>query len=73
VAPDWAVIWAEARIEVADAPDGGRVELSAPPDRFTAEAWSAFSEGLLRDVATRLALATPREPIPEPIPEPSTP
>lgn len=66
VAPEWAVIWAEARIEVAETADGGRVELSAPPDRFTAEAWSAFSDELLRDVATRLALAAPREPIPEP-------
>ncbi|HUO87226.1 MAG TPA: tetratricopeptide repeat protein [Thermoanaerobaculia bacterium] len=66
VAPDWAVIWAEARIEVADSADGGRVELSAPPDRFTVAAWSAFSDELLRDVATRLALAAPREPIGDP-------
>lgn len=62
VAPDWAVIWADARIEVADTPEGGRVTLSAPPDRFTPQTWAAFSEELLRDVATHLALGAPREP-----------
>ena len=67
VAPDWAVIWGEARIEIADAGDGGGVvTLSAPAGSFTAATWAAFADELLRDVNTRLALATrePTEPAP---------
>jgi Flp pilus assembly protein TadD len=67
VAPDWAVIWGEARIEVADGTDGGGVvSLSAPADQFTAATWAAFADELLRDVNTRLALGVkpPVEPTP---------
>lgn len=69
VAPDWAVIWGEARIQVADAAGGGGVvSLSAPRDRFTAEDWAALADALLRDVNTRLALGVkpPAEPAPTP-------
>lgn len=66
VAPDWAVIWGEARIQVADTGAGGVVSLSAPPDRFTAAEWAAFSDELLQDVSTRLVLGTraPTQPAP---------
>ncbi|HEX6201571.1 MAG TPA: hypothetical protein VF100_01135 [Thermoanaerobaculia bacterium] len=68
VAPDWAVIWGEARIQVSDADDGGVVSLSAPEHRFTVAGWSEFADKLLQDVATRLALGTraPIEPAPPP-------
>lgn len=64
VAPDWAVIWGEARIQVSDAGEGGVVSLSAPADRFTAAAWADFAEELLQEVSTRLVLGTraPTEP-----------
>lgn len=66
VAPDWAVIWGAARIQLHDGADGGIVSLTAPPDRFTAAEWEAFSQKLLRDVTTRLALGVkpPAEPSP---------
>ena len=67
VAPDWAVIWGEARIQVHDTGDGGGVvSLSAPADRFTPATWSAWTDALLRDVATRLALGVkpPADPAP---------
>lgn len=70
VAPDWAVIWGEARIQVSDRGEAGVVSLSAPADRFSAAEWAELADELLQEISTRLALGT-REPI-APAPPPGS-
>lgn len=56
VTPDWALIWGEMRIKVRnDAREGGRVELTAPRDRFTDGEWRTRANKLLAEVALQLA------------------
>jgi tetratricopeptide (TPR) repeat protein len=63
VTPEWSLVWGEARIKVSETPDGGgRVELTAPAEAFTAAAWQTFSDDLFRDIAARLAVSAPRTP-----------
>jgi len=63
VTPEWSLVWGEARIKVSETPDGGgRVELTAPAEAFTAAAWRTFSDDLFRDIAARLAVSAPRTP-----------
>ena len=54
VNPEWALVWSDMRIKVAALADGGRVELSAPAERFTPEQWRRKSEALLRQIAVQL-------------------
>jgi len=55
VTPHWTLIWAEARIRLSPAADGGtRLQLSAPAERFTPTEWRSWVEGLLGQVAVQL-------------------
>lgn len=56
VTPDWALIWGEMRIKVRnDSREGGRVELTAPRERFSEGEWRARANKLLAEVAVQLA------------------
>ncbi len=56
VTPDWALIWGEIRIKVRkDDREGGRVELTAPRERFTDAEWRARAAKLLTEIAVQLA------------------
>lgn len=57
VTEGWALVWTDVRIKVADAPGGGgQIELSAPTDALSAEAWRALSDELVASVREQLAL-----------------
>jgi tetratricopeptide (TPR) repeat protein len=56
VTPAWALLWGEMRIKLANGPDGGVVELTAPAERFTPAEWQQRSERLLAEIATRLVV-----------------
>jgi tetratricopeptide (TPR) repeat protein len=60
VASTWAVVWAEARIKLSNGPDGkGRVELTAPPDRFTPQEWAQHARSILEQIEWELAPKLP--------------
>jgi tetratricopeptide (TPR) repeat protein len=55
VTPDWALIWGEMRIKVSRAsPEEGRVEITAPANRFTPSEWRRRSTELLDSVFIQL-------------------
>jgi tetratricopeptide (TPR) repeat protein len=54
VTPEWALIWGEMRIRVADAPGGGIVQLNAPYEAFAPTRWQARSKELLDAVFVHL-------------------
>ena len=54
--PSWALIWGEMRIKVRnDDREGGRVELTAPRERFDDAEWRARANKLLAEIAVQLA------------------
>ncbi|MFQ5525627.1 MAG: tetratricopeptide repeat protein [Thermoanaerobaculia bacterium] len=63
VAASWALVWSDLRIKVADDGRGGtRLELSAPPGRFSADQWQAVTTELLRSVTVQLHTRSRRAP-----------
>lgn len=70
VTPAWALVRGEMRIKLTPSPEGGVVELTAPPERLTPVEWQARSERLLRDIATRLAIRGVHEDLPPATPKP---
>jgi tetratricopeptide (TPR) repeat protein len=54
--PNWTLIWGDVRIKVGPADQGriGKVELTAPPERFTPDRWRQLSQSLLDGVAAQL-------------------
>jgi len=61
VAEDWALLWSDLRIKVArEGPDRCRLELSAPPGRFTPEAWQRKTAELLSAIDLELLKLEPR-------------
>ncbi len=55
VAESWALIWSEARIKIARQGESQTVlELSAPPGRFSEEAWRQRTEALLSGIELEL-------------------
>ena len=55
VADDWALLWSEFRVKVSRrGADRSLHELSAPPGRFTAEAWRKETERFLSAVDLEL-------------------
>jgi tetratricopeptide (TPR) repeat protein len=65
VTPDWALLWGAMRVKVSDGPQGGTVELSAPPDRMSAADWQRRSDRLLDSIFVQLAKRS-RGPKPKP-------
>ena len=56
VATQWALVWADVRIKVADAPEGGGiVALSAPAAAFSPEGFAQRAEEIFRRIAIHLA------------------
>ena len=56
VTPEWALIWGEMRIKVRNDADGhGRIELTAPGDRFGDAEWRARAAKLLSEIAVQIA------------------
>ncbi len=55
VTPAWALVWSDVRIKVSDnGGSGTRLEISAPPGRFSSGQWQALTAQLLRDVTVQL-------------------
>ncbi len=55
VTPTWALVWSDLRIKVSDDGGGGtRLELSAPPGRFTSGQWQALTKQVLLGVTVQL-------------------
>lgn len=55
---NWAILWSTFRIKVATATDGrGVVELSAPPEAFTAVEWQQATRRFYAEVARQLLLS----------------
>ena len=55
VTPDWALIWSEMRIKLSSTPARkGRIELTAPPDKFTPADWQQLTDNLIREIKVRL-------------------
>jgi tetratricopeptide (TPR) repeat protein len=55
VTPEWALIWSDMRIKVsAEDAERGRVELSAPADRFSTVTWAQETDRLFREIAAQL-------------------
>ncbi len=53
----WALVWGEIRIKIADTPDGrGQIELIAPADRMTAAIWQSRTDKFLQQVEEQLAM-----------------
>lgn len=63
VTPGWALVWSDARIKVSDDGDGGtRLEMSAPPKRFSPAEWQEFTEELFRNIKVQLHARGRRQP-----------
>lgn len=62
VTEDWALVWSDVRIKVSDAAEGGRVELTAAPGRFSDAEWAATTADLIRRIALQIAARPDRPP-----------
>lgn len=61
VTASWALLWTDLRIKVSAAPgDRGRIEISAPGERFSTAAWEDRSAAFFRAVAVQLAARQPQ-------------
>ena len=53
---DWALIWGEMRIKIANDENGkATIQLTAPPNRFTPSQWENTTNALLKELTLRLA------------------
>lgn len=53
---DWALIWGDLRIKVTNQDNGtGVVQISAPADRFSDDAWHRTTQDLFRTIHERLS------------------
>lgn len=58
----WALMWSDARIKIRQLPSGlGRVEITAPAERFTAESWSRYTESIFQEISARLLVLEVKE------------
>ncbi|HVS01513.1 MAG TPA: tetratricopeptide repeat protein [Thermoanaerobaculia bacterium] len=56
VTPDWALLWGRMRVRLSQNAQGqGVVELTAPPEAFTADQWQRRSKQLLDSIFIQLA------------------
>ncbi len=62
VQADWALMWSDARVKIRQLADGrGRVEMTAPADRFTPEDWAAYTESFFEEISARLLVLGVKE------------
>lgn len=55
VTDDWALIWGEMRIKLANTAAGkGQIQLSAPASQFTPDQWQTRTDDLIREITVRL-------------------
>jgi tetratricopeptide (TPR) repeat protein len=61
VTEQWALLWGDIRIKVADTPDGrGQIDLIAPAERMTATIWKTRTDRLLQAIDEQLTMISLR-------------